>query len=368
MTLAPRSRVAALAAALAVALSACSGPKLPLEVFVKEDPVDITFGEQSPPTTVPARPAGAEVLNPGFPSFIAPPPPKVRTTATTGPATTGTPPTTTRPLPPCPAPDPFQTPETTSSNVGRPPTEGVYTYRREGVARVAGTAVVLSPIAKRSVQEVITVQTPRGAVWRYVVKQTEASPGAALSGATETETETAYEIDPNGGTQPYPVVDTERVAGIKIVGIATKSSDGTDVFQPQPPVRFITLPASQKSYYEGSGGTDPLTGLALDVRFQTLERAEVEACGTVYQAWKQRVEGVYYDAANPPDAGGGRLWFTSTLWIANHLGGLILKDELHLSDQAPKDRAATVWDIPPGTDIDIVSTSTINSVTPGRLP
>jgi hypothetical protein len=367
---AARRPLQALVIALCAAftLPACGGPELPLEVFVKEEAVDITFGDQSAPLAPPARPPGAETINPGFPSFVAPPPPPVRPAS----ATTEADPTpapvspTTVAAPACRTPDAFETAEVpVTSGVDRAPREGTYTYRRSGEARIGGQAVALSPAVERTISNAKTVSTVRGDLWQFDVTQREVNGAALFRGRpVEAKTITSYEVDPHATAQSLPAAETERVSGMKIRAVTTESGQGIDSFNPQPPVRFMTLPASQKGYIEGGSGTDPLTGMALDVRFQTVERAEVLGCGVVYQAWKQRVGGVYYNAASPPDATGDGLWFTSTLYVACQYGGLVLKDELHLSDQPPIDPAAVDWQLAPGRDIDVRSTTTINRIEP----
>ena len=357
----------AMALALALLSAACSGPSVPLELFVKEDPVDITFGEQAEDEVPVDRPAGAETLNPGFPSFVAPPPPlPPRLVTEEDRLTEVTPP----PPDPCPAPGTFDTPETlASSQIVAPPREGTYRFRRSGTAKVDGEVVPLHGAVDRQVTNTQTLPTPRGDTWRYDLVQTEVSALSLSTGAgAAAKTTTTYELDPHSTAQPVPAADTERVSGVKIVRIVTESPAGTDAFVPRPAVRILTLPASAKAYAEGASGTDPLTGLSLDVRFRTLERAEVEGCGVVYQAWKQRVEGVYYATASPPDVSGEGLWFTSTLYFATQFGGLVLKDELHLSDQRPVDPAAEQWELPAGQKVDVQSVTTIKSVEPRSGP
>ncbi|MDQ1446624.1 MAG: hypothetical protein QOI20_3088 [Acidimicrobiaceae bacterium] len=362
-------RRAAAVVALALMLGGCSGPTVPLGLFVKEEKVDIVLGSDQKEQRVPAaRPPGADPINPGFPSFVSPPPPPVRPTGpASAPGDQGPGDESKQDLPPppaplvaCPRPRADQPPELVAgSNIEGPPKEGDYTYRRTGAARVRGTTTSLDAEIVRRINKVATITMAGRSVWRYDSTQRESNVVAGSSGHVDAVTTTTYELDQNA-----TVEGSEQVAGIKIVSVNTSSGDGQDSFSPQPPVRIMTLPASAKSYDEQGSGTDPLSGTHLDTMFRTLERVEVEGCGVAYQAWRQQVSGVYYNASQTPGVAEGALYFASIVYIAPQYGGIVLRDELHLSDQAPPDMKTSDWALPEGKNIDVRSVSTINSAVP----
>ena len=371
-----RLRGAALALALFTTTSACGGPKVPLELFVKEDPIDIAFGDQNPRLPPPDRPAGAEVFNPGFPSFISPPPPKVAPSVLTGPGLIAQPGPSGPPAA-CPRPDAFATPEQFATDQAlEPPREGYYQYRRTGTAKVGGRQVGLAPRVSRRITNVQQSQSGTVAVIRFDAVQQETNVVGARDAAVESLTTTSYQID-RDTTQVG--ADTD-VSGLKIRSISTAGPNGTDFFAPQPPVRImvfparaeaadpppptssttVTTPPSKPGHDER--GVDPLTGYAMEIHTQTLDRAEVEGCGVVYQAWRQHVQGTYHLA------NGNTLYFSSVLYVVPQYGGLIIRDVVHVSDQAPRDDEALHWELPDGTAIDLKSDTVINSIVPSERP
>src|SRR4051812_17290429 len=97
--------------------AACAGPKTPIEVGVKEFPVNILLGGTDKPVTARVLPASDPTLD--IP--VIPPAPKVRAKPVETPAG------------PCPEFHPFAGPKVVATNRARnAPVEGTYTFRHTG--------------------------------------------------------------------------------------------------------------------------------------------------------------------------------------------------------------------------------------------
>src|SRR4051812_38870415 len=138
------SAVFGLIAAISVTATAC-GPHTNVRIGVKEDPVDILYGDKVKPP--PQRPAGAEYESTTAPGFVAAP------VILSGPSSTATPapairpasPVTGQPLGPnvntgssCSSAPPGSAPHVPAPvDITHPPEPGIYRYRRTGYVKFA---------------------------------------------------------------------------------------------------------------------------------------------------------------------------------------------------------------------------------------
>lgn len=365
-----RARLLVAIAALLVTTSAC-GPSIDLEGFVKRERVDIVLGERERQDNV-SRPPGANPVHSGFPSFVSPPPPRI---VTVTPPPRPTTPTTVPAY--CAARAPGVAAEVAGPSIDNLPAEGVYVYRREGSAKVEGATTDMTGAVTRRIADAHEVQNSDGStVRRFSVKQVEG--GLQQPDQTSAATTTFYEVDPNSRTRPggvgvgglgtrdVDIDDEEPFAGVKIRAVMTESPEGTDAFHPATPIRIATLPLVPEAEYWGDEphetseqGTDPLTGARMTVQHRTVARETVDVCGTLHQAWRVAVQGQFSTFE------GDAVFFKSTLDIASQLGGLILRDELVLSDATPSDTNGDgEWELNDHIDLYMKTVSTITDVKP----
>jgi hypothetical protein len=291
---------------LATTLTAC-GPKLSLQVGVREEFGDLTYGDKGK-RVPPARPPAAAPE--GFPAFVVPP---VR------PRPASVVPTTTTALPPlpvpehkpklCPGPGTFASPvDSAESDVRGLPAAGPYKFRRTGVLRVGQEQA--RNLAGPTVRTVANVQ-------QLPVRVGETDGRRRFDVAEEDQglkTTTTYEVAPQSA-----------LPGLSIVAITTEGGPaGTTSFVPQPSVRIFNLPAKPEPSATDDQGVDPLSGTIMRVSHQTTGRTRVDGCHDRYDAWEVAITGKLVGAAQVLD-------LSATLSVATQFGGLILRDDVSLT-------------------------------------
>jgi len=296
----------ALLAGLALATSACAGPRAPLEIDTKGIPVDIVLGRQDQPPYPPN-------LNPGpagFPGFIQPPIPRPQP---------GIQPPSPPPAEACPPASGLDSPLLAARlTAPLPPTEATYAFRNEGSFQVGeGAPSQYPPITRRTVSDVRAIAGEGNFEFDVSIR------------LLDDTTVTTYRVL-NSGTTP------DR--GVFIARIVTERDEGADAFVPTTPIKLLPFPGPEagtnledetealvgREYR--SSGTDPLTQttMFLEARIAAA-KARVDACGE----W---VDGFEVEVLRGSIVGPAKqISFTGRYVVAPQYGGLIVEDQIDLS-------------------------------------
>ncbi len=280
---------------LTLLLSGC-GPHIPLEVAVRQVPVDIILGLEA------VRKAIAAAL----PSFTPPPPAPPAVAPPTGPGSvaipTGEPvakPTRTpTPTPvPCPAANLLTTfpAKPASADLQGRPAPGSYPFRVNGGYQPdTSTKAGIMAFPADSTRTVSTPQTLAQGIFTFDVVDT-AGGKEGLSKVT-----TSFEVVPQNVTEGSLGGQTvTQAAGIYITAISGQPLEAPYFnFKPQPMITYLNLPVSFGINWDTSG-TDPLSGLTLKLHGAIDDslpgsnkgRRVVDACGTLIDTWEVVVSG-----------------------------------------------------------------------------
>lgn len=293
-------------AAVALVLgAACSGPRSPIELSMKQVPGDVLLGSRAQttaPDTIVELPSAVNPEPVGFPSFLQSPPPVRPQRIDTG---NGAPPTTTTapepPPPACPAGDLLTPPANEASkNVSSPPRAATFVYRNDGS------------------YEVVDAQGRKDggrypAESRRLVEPTEKAVDGTFSFAVSEElagrrTTTTYFVDP--------------ASGIYLAGMVTREPDGsTDRFVPADPRSLVILPLPAREHLKFEGrGVDPLQRTSMTITGQVGVRIRVDACGAPLSGWEVKILDGRIRGTNK------QVEFTANYVIGTQYGGLVLRD------------------------------------------
>jgi len=287
--------LAAALAAVALVGSACSGPRDPIEVGVREFPTDVIFGAQG----ISEAPQSPQQVATPAPSLVirAPAVPTGRLSPTQS---------TEVAAGPCPRAHPFDAPKHEAPNRATvAPVPASYRYRNQGTYeyRQGNTtnAGVLPAQSSRTLKDVQRLGTQANAPYRFQIVE-------GLAGITTT---TTYHVTPES--------NLPGEAGLFIARIETVDSNTpNEVFSPQPMIKIFEFPALPNLNWKSSGA-DPTTGASMTIQGRIgidspdgedvgdepdiLTRARVDACGEVIDAWLVEIGGPS-DTAKPDPAGG----------------------------------------------------------------
>jgi hypothetical protein len=290
-------------AAAVLGLSACGGPRRPIEVNVKEFPGDVAIGKKpsaEPATTIPPA------VNPepiGFPSFLQPP----AAFRTVGASITSDPPATTTPSTrrPCATADPFASPrlEAPKSPLA-PPAPNALVYRNNGTFEVSqrGGPVVKGAYPELSTRRIESHRLANG-TFEYVVKEPS---GTSL-------TATTYRLD--------------LAKGLYLLEVATTMADGSvDRFHatPSDALPLLTFPVVPGTQIGGIG-LDPATATSMSIVGTVVGKARVDACGSWLDTWEVQVTEGRITGPNK------QLHFTATYDIGTQYGALSVRDTVAYS-------------------------------------
>ena len=308
----------------AVALSACSGPKAPLDVGTQAAPVDLVLGEHEAVVEAPVGPISIALpreFAPFLPIGRAPVQEK---------------------LEPCPDFDPLAPVASGGVIVEGPPQNATYTYRAKTTdtvgnmsAKYAGDStwkVTVGAVDQSTGQFEFTTEVTIGPVkssrlFRVLVK---ANAGENTAAADPTTTDLNYQtIDqynataPLVGAPPLPrsLVNVGRygLPGIYLVSQTT----GDDAFTPTVPIPLLQMPVVPTSF-DGIG-TDGETVMKFLSTVKSTS-SPVNACG-------KKIEAIEVSLTNGQIAGlldNGQPYsieFTETLYFGLQYGGLPIRDE-----------------------------------------
>lgn len=346
---APRRLVAVLAAFGAVGI-ACSGPRQPIKVSVREFPTDVILGAQggatpAPPQQVVATPEGPALV------IRAPSPARQAGRSQSTTAASG----------PCPAAHPFDAPKDEApSRATTPPVAEGYRYRNSGTYEYRqgnnSNAGVLPAQSSRTIKEPQRLGAQQDSPYRFKIVE-------SLVGITTT---TSYRVIPES--------NVPGEAGLFIAEIETARPNGTsENFAPQPMIKIFEFPAMQNLNWKSSGA-DPTTGSSMTIQGRIgidspdgedegtepdiLTRARVDACGEVVDAWLVEIGGPSNTAK--PDSEGGTI-------IGPRLKNLRLKAVYAIATQFGAFSVYDEYEIT-GTESDGQSVKLVNKATISEYP
>ncbi|MEA2682350.1 MAG: hypothetical protein QOK05_678 [Chloroflexota bacterium] len=325
-------------------LSGCRlTPQVPLQAGVKEAPANVVFGRQHAPSPTPTQQFIAFANpNPLFPAPLAIAPPTVL------------PP----PVPdPCPQAGPFVFPEIAASETPtKRPAEATYPYRfTMAVTAAAGTKDQKVTNTRGPGTKTISKTTAPGplgdyeylmethfatysTVFKYHVYPTAVGAGT-LGGPTIAPGIYLVEVNDLAGNKFSPttpgveIMSLPAQPGQPVSGSGTDGSTATTMevnpAQPPPPTNALPSPAPS--------APPPPTAVKGS---QVIDKANVDACGTVLQGWKVHDEGAIVDARNGPNAS---TFFNLDFIVGTEYGGFPLS--MHLTElYTGSDGRQTIYD------------------------
>jgi len=275
---------------VSLVLTGC-GPHVPLEVAVKQVPVDIILGLQKVQKAIASA---LPDLVPGNPQNLPAP------TGNGGPAGRGVPtplssaPTSAPSAAPaaCPVANLLTTfPEKAATpDLQGTPAAGVYPFRNAGGYQpdtsTSGGIVAFPDGSTRTVSA--PVSTAPG-IFTFDVTNT------AGGRQGRSRVTTSFEVVPQNITQGTPGGQTvTQAAGIFITAISGQPADAPYFsFMPKPMITYLNLPVSFGISWDTSG-TDPVSGLTLklhgaiddSVKGSNKGRRVVDACGVLVDTWE----------------------------------------------------------------------------------
>lgn len=287
--------------AFVLAASACAGPRVPLDVGVKEFPTDIILGSQ----TVDAPPEIVAVLQAPIP---VPVPPPVAQRGVVSPDPTPTP-------EPCPAADPLGNPKRELRGVRTlPPKAAGYEFGLTGKVKAGATELPLPPVLSRKIANV--AKEPSG-IFTFDVD------GGFFT--------TTYRVVPQGAGGEAGVFMTKQ----------TFKTTPPRTFTPTPSIKLLPFPVENGASWDVVGtdvstqtswiihgtvgvfGPDPNDPEGPQILNPTIR---VDACGEWLEGWAVRITG-------PNNEGSARiisptmdLDFNATFGFATQYGSLGIFD------------------------------------------
>lgn len=276
----------------ALLLTACGGPKVPLEVVGKSVPIKVSFGKGLPPVSVQPVPGGYILVPQPVPPeplgpirFPHPSPPKP---------------------PACPKASPLSFPEkAATTEILNPPKGAKYLFRTVGGERTIGPIKQTLPfIEERQVGNIETSVDPATGqtTIRYVV----------------TATSTA-EVVVSGF-----VADSRQLA---LTGIARFANGAWTSFAPPAPLQILPIPPRQALLLGNhldtwqSAATDPLSQTTVSVDGKVISPARIDACGNILDSWLAELKVRWISPSEDTTA-------TWRINVATQYGGLIISETI----------------------------------------
>lgn len=302
---------------LGLSMTACAGPKAPLQVGVRELPSDVVLGDRSrhpaDPVSVPVPPVALPLAPAQVPAVALVP-------AYEPPAEDVGPPPTPLPSPSCSigSPEPaknFPVPDT----VTRPAGAARYAFETQGSYEVSGANAAkgtFPSVMVRSIRDV--VQLPGAAArYRFTV---DGELGRLL-------TSTTYTLVPeSSSTTPLDA------PGLYITKVVSRNVDGTtQEFTPTraPGMLLLPFPATPGSTFRQSDA-DPNTGTVLSYTATIGEPQKMTVCGRAVGLLPVHLDGTTGGELSP-DGGGG---FVIDYAISPEYGGISLHDVVSVQRQS----------------------------------
>ena len=318
MTRSPRTKQRAGLLLLVLSLTACAGPKAPLQVGVRELPSDVVLGDRSQhpaePVSVPVPPVALPLVPAQVPAVAF------------GPAY--------EPPAGAPQPPPPAAPPTPSCSIGGPePAKGFpvadtvkrpagvarYAFDTQGSYEVSGANAAkgaFPSVMVRSVRDVVQLPGAQ-ARYRFTV---DGELGRLL-------TSTTYTLVPeSASTTPLDA------PGMYITKVVSRNVDGTtQEFTPAraPGMLLLPFPATAGTTFRQSDA-DPNTGTVLSYTATIGEAQKMTVCGQTVGLIPVHLDGTTGGELSP-DGGGG---FLIDYAISPEYGGISLHDVVSVQRQS----------------------------------
>lgn len=278
-------RIAFITAALLLA-AACGGPRVPLNIGVKEYPTDVLFGglvvakgQQLPPVAPPAAPIVAIEQPASAPS-----------------------PT---PRPECPKADPLAPIlNETRPRPPAPPTAGALEFRNTGSVSLAGIGLSYQDVNLQ--RTIASVRRETDAFSFDVVTRSPAAGGAEVTTTFHVVTRAA-------------LADLE---GIFVSEERTRFADGRvseSIWVPE--IKLLAFPSAPGASWDVVS-TEQNTQTVQSFHAEIKKTSKVDACGTPMAAWQVDVTNGLLLGQNV------NLTFTASYHFGNQYGGLVLMDAI----------------------------------------
>jgi len=327
-----RLRRRALAAAMigVPLLTSGCGPSVPVQLGMKNVPLDITVGNdvatKPPAAHGPSAPPVAEALPVIVPAVAAPPPPVQNFT----------------PPPPvavgsgevCPELDTSRaSPAAATVEVDDAATAGTWLNRSSGTLNVNGAAVAMPP------QDSWVISAPASSsqgVWDF------AEHGIVLGfpGA-----DAAFHASDSTSGPANPLVSPTSSFGLS--RLTVNFPGGAWLFQPANPLKLLATPTAQTSTYQpdpnnpsipnatgswSDAEADAADGTAMTIQATDTGKVRVNACGTGVDAWQVHATITFTGATIQTTAGQSPartdLTLDVTYAVATGLGGMIVDEQV----------------------------------------
>lgn len=309
----------ALALTAVVASAACSGPKEPLQISVKDFVTDVVYGAKSKAAVVPLPPnAVAPALFTDLARPAQPPPPgrliEPRRPPITFPES-------------CPTADAFAFPALLASTTATaPPPEAAYVFRNKGTLALSGANAGEYPLPELSGRKVMNVQQAGDGTFTFTV---------------------ASELGPLVTKTAYHVVPTSAVtgqAGIFITGVATSTAKAQSTFSPTPPLQIMRFPVTVGDSWQAAA-VDAAQRQTMRYTATVGQKQRIDACGVVIDTYPVTLDGTVIPCTPAPTgecvavpAGSvgttKATRFLDTYSIAPQYGGLAVAEQI---DEAGND-------------------------------
>lgn len=324
-----RRRVLAAAMVGVPLLTSGCGPSVPVQLGMKNVPLDIAVGKDTalkprPPASAPpvaeALPAFAPVITPVTPAptpgFVPPPPVVVGSGVV------------------CPELDPTRaSPAAATPEVEGPATDGRWRFMSQGQDTLNGAATALPSINVRTISAALG-----GTQGSY----TFAEQGVVFGFPNATST---YAASNSTSAPANPLVSPTSFVGLTSLQI--QAQGGLVTFQSPKPLKLLSTPAQPASAYSPDPNnpalpnttgtwtdtqTDAQDGSAMTIQGTDNGTVRVNACGTPVDAWQVHAtitltgSTVQYGPVSLP--GKTELTFDVTYAVATGLGGMIVAEQV----------------------------------------
>lgn len=318
---------------LALALMmGCAGPRAPLAIAIKEVPSDVVLGSKKrpEPTLVPIPPT-ALPLDTRTISVFGPSLPDRQPSSFSNALETLY----------CPAASPLAVPEKPAVNTfSLPAAPGRYDFRNDGSFEISGANAKkgIFPVASaREVRNVRRVVTPASPEVRYQF-EVSASLGELVTTTTYTLVPEQTTAPPTQGLLPDPQDASGSAAGLFITRVQTVFPDGdSEDFTPanSPGLLLLPFPISPGVTWDSAGG-DPGSGMAMAFSGAIGQKARVDACGTVLDAWSVAINGEFgaSEGTGLTISPTSRTSFVASYIFGTQYGGLSLMDTVEMERTA----------------------------------
>lgn len=312
--------------------SACSGPREPLSVGVREVPNNIVLAdapESEPAGMAPIPPAPVKV--PIVTAAPIPAPPRFAPEPSPPPAP---------PVEQCPRANPLDVPaEGVTDGFATPPVEESFRFRNDGEFTVSGPNANEGTFTEPTARVIQAVELQDDGDFTYDV-------GASLGGTVTTSSylvRHTERLDDGLGIGDQAGLDEQR--GLYLTAVNSRLPDDRVVtFQPADPLRLLRFPVFVGDTFDVAGA-DPFTATSMSYTVTVTDRVRVDACGELIDAWRVSLTNGRVDGPNT------NVEFVATYDIATQYGGLIVRDTVVTSgreglDTIVRTNTATISSVP----------------------